>query len=114
MFDDDDPKPSFESSRNPVERANEQSETLRLHAELAAVFEGTRKFDAQLLPLDIGVMREIQTEMARLAKSREPETPVLPGENREKAHALLMLCETKSLTTNDYHIHRRPGEVMIV
>ncbi|HQY88224.1 MAG TPA: hypothetical protein PK402_06170 [Tepidisphaeraceae bacterium] len=113
MFEDDH-KQSFESSRDPMERAKEQSETLRLHAELAAIYEGTRKFDAQLVQLDAGVMRDIQMEMARLAKSRSPESPLLPVENFAQAHDLLALCDAKSLTTNDYYIHRRPGEVMLV
>ena len=112
MFEDD-AQPSNELSRDPIQRAKEQAEMLRLHAELAAIFEGTRKFDAQMIPLDAGAMREIQLEMARLAKTRPADRPIVPPEHRAQADALLTLCETKSLTTNDYYFHRRPGELML-
>lgn len=112
MFDDD-AQPPNETSSDPVQRANEQAEMLRLNAELAAVFEGTRKFDAQMIALDVGMMRKIQLDMARLAKSRLSEMPVIHPSHRPHVDALLTYCDTQSLTTNDYYYHRRPGEVML-
>jgi hypothetical protein len=94
--------------------AREKSDELRMHAELAAVFEGPRKFDAQLIPgLDVQVARDLQRTMARLEKSKEPNSPVLPGPSAKDAADLLNFPKTHDLSTNDYHIHRRPGEVMI-
>ena len=86
-----------------------------MHAELVAVFEGCRKFDAQLLPgFDAQIAREIQRGFGKLEKSKSAEHPVLPDQSTAEAAALLNLPETRGLSTNDYHIHRRPGEVMIV
>jgi hypothetical protein len=39
---------------------------------------------------------------------------VLPEPSAVDAAALLSLPQASGLSTNDYHIHRRPGEVMIV
>ena len=86
-----------------------------MHAELAAVFEGHRKFDAELRPgLDPQLARDIQRGIGRLEKAKSPESPVLPEASGAEAADLLDLPKTKGLSTNDYHIHRRPGEVMIV
>ena len=52
--------------------------------------------------------------MAKLAKAKTPELPVLPDTVAEDASKLLGMCKAGNLATNDYHIHRRPGEVMIV
>ena len=35
---------------DPAKRAKEKADELRLHAELFAVFEGVRKFDAAIVP----------------------------------------------------------------
>lgn len=86
-----------------------------MHAELAAVFEGTRKFDAAIVPgLDADLAREIQRTMGRLAKAKSVESPILPPPSVADAAALLEFPKTRDLSTNDYHVHRRPGEVMIV
>jgi hypothetical protein len=87
-----------------------------MHAEFAAVFEGTRKFEAQIRPnLDADIARDVQKRIAKLERSRKPETPLIPDEASMKdAAELLDLPTTRSLSTNDYHIYRRPGEVMIL
>jgi hypothetical protein len=116
MFDepngDEDP---VEHSSSPADRAREKSDEFRMHAELAAVFEGNRKFDAELRPgLDAQIARDIQRGMGKLEKAKAADSPVLPEPSLADAAALLSLPTTRDLTTNDYHIHRRPGEVMIV
>jgi hypothetical protein len=86
-----------------------------MHAELAAIFEGPRKFDAELLTLDPELAREMQRTLARLEKARHAETPLI-AEPAAAAEAAKLLDdpESRKLSTNDYHVHRRPGEVMIV
>jgi hypothetical protein len=113
MFDEPAESP-FEDSDDPKVRAREKADEFRTHAELAAVFEGTRKFEAQLIPgFDPELARETQRTMARLEKSKTPESPILPPASVEQAKELLNLPQTREISTNDYHIHRRPGEVMI-
>jgi hypothetical protein len=94
MFDEPSETPSEDSS-DPKLRAREKAEEFRMHAELAAVFEGARKFDARLIP------------------GFDPESPILPPASAQQAADLLNLPNTREISTNDYHIHRRPGEVMI-
>jgi hypothetical protein len=52
--------------------------------------------------------------MGRLAKAKTPGNPVLSPESMSDAASVLNMPQTTGLSTNDYHIHRRPGEVMIV
>ena len=114
MFDEHEESPA-ERPADPGTRAKEKADELRTHAELAAVFEGNRKFDARLLPgLDPAVARDVQKAIGKLEKAKSPDSPVLPEPAVADAIALLGLHRAKDLTTNDYHIHRRPGEVMIV
>ncbi|MDB5327230.1 MAG: hypothetical protein JWM57_2799 [Phycisphaerales bacterium] len=112
----------FEDSENeadgpgadPAKRAIEKSNELRLHAELAAVFEGCRKFEADIKPgLDPDMARQIQRAMAKADKSRADNNPILPESALTDARTVLA-AEAFGLTTNDYHVHRRPGEVMMV
>jgi hypothetical protein len=113
MFDEPD-EPPAERPSDPLLAAKEKFDEFRIHAELAAVFEGTRKFDAEIIPtLGADLAREIQRTMAKLEKSKTPELPFLEEEVNDQAAALLDFPATKKLSTNDYHIHRRPGEVMI-
>ena len=117
MFeDDDDPSERRdERPRDPKARAQEQADAFRTHAERAAVFEGVRKFDAELKPgLDADVARELQRGVAKLEKAKAGETPVLAPAVMSDAAALLTLCDAKELSTNDYHLYRRPGELMMV
>jgi hypothetical protein len=116
MFDEpnEDDAPA-DRPMDPGDRAREKFDEFRMHAELAAVFEGNRKFDAELpAGLDPDVARDVQRSVARLEKAKPAESPVLPETSAADAARLLDLPETAGLSTNDYHIHRRPGEVMIV
>ncbi|MDB5321622.1 MAG: hypothetical protein JWN40_3253, partial [Phycisphaerales bacterium] len=115
MFDEPEEPSPADLPRDPAVRAREKSDEFRMHAELAAVFEAPRKFDAQIIPkLDPDLAREIQRTMARLEKSKSPDSPVLPQASIADAATLLGTPATRNLSTSDYHIHRRPGEVMIV
>jgi hypothetical protein len=114
MFDEPEETPA-ESAADPLVRAKEKSDEFRMHAELVAVFEGHRKFDADLRPkFDADLMREIQKGVAKLEKSRPADNPLIPPASMQGAAELLNLPKTREISTNDYHIHRRPGEVMIV
>jgi hypothetical protein len=114
MFDEPEEAKS-EDSANPAQRAKEKVVEFSMHAELATVFEGVRKTDAELRTnLDPEIARQIQRTMGKLEKSKSAEHPVLLTPSAPEAQNLLNLYETNNLTTNDYHIHRRPGEVMIV
>jgi hypothetical protein len=114
MFDEPAEDPT-ERSFDPADRAREKADEFRMHAEMAAVFEGCRKFDAQLLPgFDAEIARSAQRSVAKLEKSKTPNSPVLPEPSMAEAADVLNLPATAAVSTNDYHIHRRPGEVMIV
>jgi hypothetical protein len=114
MFNEPDEDPAEPASK-PADRAREKSDEFRMHAELAAVFEGPRKFDAQLRTgFDAKLARDIQGKIRTLERSKLPDIPVLPEPSVAEAAALLNLPKTRGLSTNDYHIHRRPGETMIV
>jgi hypothetical protein len=114
MFDEPQEDP-VERSGDPAHRAREKAVEFCMHAELFAVYEGCRKFDAQLLPgLEMQIARDVQRGMARLEKAKSPESPVLPESAIADAAGLLNLPATAALSTNDYHIHRRPGEVMMI
>jgi hypothetical protein len=114
MFDEPSESPE-ERPRDPAGRAKEKADEFRMHAELCAVFEGQRKFDARLVPgLDAEVARDVQRTIGRLEKAKSPDSPVLPAASAADAAGLLALPDARGLSTNDYHIHRRPGEVMIV
>ena len=114
MFDE----PAEDPTEHPLsaaDRARDLSDQFRMHAELAAVFEARRKFDAEILQgLDPEIAREVQRTMARLEKAKPADSPLLPPASAPDAAALLALADTRGLSTNDYHVHRRPGEVMIV
>src|SRR5690242_19474511 len=89
MFDEPSENP-IERPRNPSEQAREKSDEFRMAAELFAVFEGPRKFDASILPgLDATAARDIQRSIGRLEKAKSPESPVLPAANTSDAAAPL-------------------------
>lgn len=114
MFDDPEEAPS-ERPADPAQRAKEKGDELRMHAEIFAVFEGRRKFGAEILiDLDDALARDIQNRIARLEKTKEPESPLLSGPAAVEAAVLLEFNQAHDLTLNDYHIRRRPGEAMIV
>jgi hypothetical protein len=86
-----------------------------MHAELAAVFEGPRKFDARIRPsLNADLARQLQKSFGKLEKSKTPDSPVLPPPSVQEAADVLNTAQVNELETNDYYIYRRPGEVMIV
>lgn len=115
MFEDEPEEPKSEVAGTAAERAKEKSDEFRMHAEFCAVYEGRRKFDAEIRPtLDAGLAREIQRTIGRLEKSKQPESPILPPASMPDAAALLDYPATHGLPTNDYHVSRRPGETMIV
>jgi len=99
---------------DPAQRAKEKGDEFRMHAEIAAVFEGHRKFDAQIrTDFDDEVARDVQRRAAKLEKAKTPESPILPPAAWPDATELLQLADARGLSTNDYHVRRRPGEVMI-
>ena len=115
MFDEPEERPA-ERPADPAERAKERFDQFRMHAELAAIFEAHCKFDARIVPkLDADLAREVQRTIAKLEKSKLADTPVIDPASAPDASALLKWTDTKSsLSTNDYHVYRRPGETMIV
>lgn len=114
MSDEADEQPT-ERIDDPKARAFEKAAEFRMHAELAAVFEGIRKFDARLrTDFDADLARDIQRTVGRLEKAKVPETPVIDPQSAETAAALLKMPETNDLTTMDYHVHHRPGETLVV
>jgi hypothetical protein len=114
MFDEPKEDP-IERTLNPADQAREKSDEFRMHAELAAVFEGRRKFDARIIPgLDPTLARDVQRSIGRLEKSRSVESAVLPPASAAEAAGALTFPEAHGLSTSDYHIYRRPGEVMVV
>ncbi len=113
MFEEPDEMPE-EFASDPAARARDKSDEFRMHAELVAVFEGNRKFEARIMPgLVPELARDVQKRMAVLEKSRSPDSPLLPEESMAGAGELLDYAAAHHLSTSDYHIHRRPGEVMI-
>lgn len=115
MFNDNSNDEAGERPQDPARRAQEKSDEFRMHAELAAVFEGIRKFDAQIRPnLDAELARDLQRTIGRLEKSKAPDSPILLPPLIPDAARVLNLARMHDLPTNDYHIYRRPGEVMIV
>jgi hypothetical protein len=114
MFDEPQEDPA-ERTIEPADRAREKVDKLRMHSELAAVFEGTRKFDARVLPgLGLELARDVQRAMAKLEKAKLADTPVIKPESADEAARVLNFAKEHALSTNDYHIHRRPGEVMMI
>ena len=114
MYEDPDSEPT-ENASSPKDRAIEHADRFRMHAELAAVFEGPRKFDATVEPhLDADTAKDIQRTIGKLEKSRETDSPLIPETSADDARAILAWPAAHSLSTSDYHLHRRPGEVLIV
>jgi hypothetical protein len=116
MFDEPEETPA-EQARTPERRALEKADEFRMHAEVAAVFEAHRKFDAEIKSnLDPEIARDIQRTIGRLEKAKSADNPLLPpAVTDDAAHILdLPAAFPEKLSTNDYHIHRRPGETMIV
>jgi hypothetical protein len=114
MFDEPDEQRA-EQATDPAGRAREKADEFRMHAELAAVFEGPRKFDAQILAnLSADAARDVQRTIGKLEKLKAADHPVLPPEAMEDATRVLTMPDSSRLSTNDYHVHRRPGETVII
>ena len=62
MFDEPSESPQ-ERNVDPAQRAKDKSDEFRVHAEVAAVFEGPRKFDAEIRRLDDQTARDFQKRM---------------------------------------------------
>ncbi|HEX3358546.1 MAG TPA: hypothetical protein VHS31_16345, partial [Tepidisphaeraceae bacterium] len=75
MFDE--PSESPESRPvDPAQRAKDKTDEFRMHAELAAIFEGNRKFEARILPtLDAQIARDCQKIIGKLEKAKVEATP---------------------------------------
>jgi hypothetical protein len=118
MFEDDERRDELpdEKPQSPEAMAGEKADEFRMHAELAAVFEGHRKFAAEMLPgLKPDFARGLQKSFGQMEKAKVPEHPVLVADQAiAEAKLVLGFAAENDLTTNDYHIHRRPGEVMIL
>lgn len=115
MFEEQPNEDPAERPIDPTQRAKEKSDELRMHAQLAAVFEACRKFDAEIDPdFDPDLARQVQQKVGRMEKSKHADHPVLVGEAMAEAAEVLNLPRTNGISTNDYHIYRRPGEVMII
>ena len=114
MFDEPEDN-SHQDAVDPAQKARDKCDEFRTFAEQAAVFEGVRKFDAQIYAnLDAEIARQCQRTVGKLEKSRSPESPIIPPDISALALELLDVPTVKEIPTNDYHIYRRPGEVMIV
>src|SRR5438309_1035576 len=98
MFNEPDEDPT-ERSASPADRAKEKADEFRMHAELAAVFEGHRKFDARIVPgLDAEIAREVQRMIGRLDKAKLAETPVVAEPSAADAAALLSFPSSRALS----------------
>lgn len=114
MFDEPDEAPN-ERIIDPAAHAREKSDEFRMHAELAAVFEGPRKSGSEVhFDLEYEMARDLQKRFAGLARSKIADIPVLPALSVGDAASLLSVPATAALHVNDYYVYRRPGEVMIV
>src|SRR3954470_20786713 len=112
----DEPQDPAARVQDPKTRVKEKADEFRMHAEIAAVFEGPRKFEAAVrTDLADDLARDVQRRVARLEKAKSPESPILPPPTATAdAIELLKLAEARELPTGDYHVRRRPGEVLIV
>lgn len=116
MFDEPNEEDTpAESAQTPQQRAQEKVDEFRMHAELCAVFEGARKFDAEVRPgLDANLARDVQRTIGKLEKAKSPDNPVVAPDAAAGAISVLTCGDDDDIGTNHYHISRRPGEVMIL
>lgn len=114
MYDDPDERKDDKAAA-PELRLKEKLDELRIHADLCAIFEGTRKFDAQVkTDVDANLVRDVQQIVGKLEKSKKPGMPFLTPARALGATTLFESLEVQGVSTGDYHVLRRPGEVMIV
>jgi hypothetical protein len=112
-MEEDEPIEPKDAHLTPDARVAEKVGELRMHSELAAIFEGPRKFDANLIPLDADIARDVQRSMAKFERAKVENTPVLDATATPEALRVLHLPTANKLSTGDYHLYRRPGEVMM-
>ncbi len=103
---------SDESPVQPAQRARERIDEIRMYAELGAIYEGTHKFDADIRPLSGNTAREFQQGVAKLARQKVENSSLIHPEST--SDALGLLKRAVDLGTNDYHLARKPGEVILV
>jgi hypothetical protein len=114
MYDDSDERKDDQASAPDV-RLKEKLDELRVHADLCAIFEATRKFEAQVkADVDSNLIRDVQQIVAKLEKSKKPGKPFLTPARALGATSLFESLEEQGVSTGDYHVLRRLGEVMIV
>jgi hypothetical protein len=114
MYDDPD-RQKDDQAGAPALRLKEKLDELRIHADLCAIFEGTRKFDASIrTEIDPNLIRDVQQIVAKLEKSKQPGKPFLTPARALGATSLFESLTEQGVATGDYHVHRRPGEVMIL
>lgn len=113
MFEDD-ADDDHARRTDPEQAAKDKLEELRMYAELAAVFEGPRKFDHAFrrdLPLDLA--QRLQRGLLTLERDRPDQRQILPDEHIPLARQLLSANDAARLTYGDYHASVRPGQVLI-
>lgn len=114
MYDDPDERKDDQASA-PEVRLKEKLDELRIHADLCAIFEATRKFDAEVkTDVDANLIRDVQQIVAKLEKSKKPGRPFLTPARALGATSLFESLKEQGITTGDYHVYRRPSEVMIL
>jgi hypothetical protein len=118
MEDDFDDNRNAKPARTPHLKATEKLEELRMHAELAAVFEGTRKFDAEIRDdLKPSVADDLRKTLMKLERNRLGQVippPDYPSgkefpEGIDHAARILALSPSR----NDYHVLRGDGQVQL-
>ncbi|MEM8872914.1 MAG: hypothetical protein AAGD32_01530 [Planctomycetota bacterium] len=113
MYEEPDER-SSEAAIDPKQRAAEKAEEFRIHAELAAVFEAPRKFDADVLPGADAVLKEVQQAIGKMHKGQDPKLgPLVTPTHVADAARLLAIPDTQSISTDDYHTRQGVGEMLI-
>jgi hypothetical protein len=114
MFDDPD-ESRAETANDAAQRATEKLAELRMYAELAAIYEGPRKFGADIRPdLPGDPARFLQKSLAKLARSKVEHTCLIAEAETPLADDVLTHYRSIGLSTGDYHCYTRPGEVMML
>src|SRR5881392_1575244 len=77
MFDEPSESPQ-ERVIDPRQRAAEKADEFRIHAEVCAVFEGPRKFEAEInVALSDKIARDVQKRIAKLEKLKLAGMPII-------------------------------------
>src|SRR5436853_6763075 len=100
MFDEPEESPQ-QRNIDPAQLAKDKTDEFRVHAEACAVFEGPRKFDAEIRKLKVDLARDIEKRMAKLEMAKTHEGPILPPYSTADAAAVLNLSTAEKLATHD-------------